>query len=306
MNSSMLASALSSMLLLAFPSHAFLAQYTMLRPLSPAPDLRIPSSLLSFGSEQGLHVGLIESGDVGHVADLLADAFPFDISISETDFGPWEREILGGPLKLVNAYLRGFSYFEILLGIKARLGSRLENPSLQKCEQALLLAVQEPTTKQLIATVELEWRIPDGKLPGNFPMPVVFQSSYKMKQSISSQQQQHKVPQPYLCNLAVATPWRGQKIGKQLVRLAEHIVRMWGAETVYLHVDASNEVALQLYTSMGYKPAPKPQLTFMDALMGVPNVDYFCKRLSAHGAETTLPVPQTDSQSTKTATEQIT
>jgi ribosomal protein S18 acetylase RimI-like enzyme len=182
---------------------------------------------------------------------------------------------------------------------------------------------------QLVAVVELEVRVPDGTLPGNFPLPDFMKG------------QGADVPrEPYLCNLAVAPAYRGQVkaairtlallfgishnhaqmlarqcvawclnqplmqsvftahlsaharmhllqgIGKQLVRLSEHVVRnCWGAECLYLHVDPSNEIALALYTQMNYvKTAPQEAVPqWVAELLMVPNVDYFSKHLVKTG-----------------------
>ncbi|KAG5189686.1 hypothetical protein JKP88DRAFT_262060 [Tribonema minus] len=252
----------------------------MLRGLtSVAKEAKLPTSLLTFGSERNLVLGLIEDRDVAQAAELLVNCFPFEVSLStEAGFKEWEVQVLRIPVGLMNAYLRGFSYYEILLGIKLRMGEQLLNPQIDASGSAMILGVADPSTNQIIAVVELELRIPDGTLPGNWPLPRFIKG-----QSAESHSE------PYLCNLAVSERWRGQGIGKQLVRLSEHIVRnCWAGSCLYLHVDPSNEIALQLYQSMGYRPAaPTHTLPpWLLSLLAVPQVTYFSKSLRGADAKT--------------------
>lgn len=46
--------------------------------------------------------------------------------------------------------------------------------------------------------------------------------------------------------------WRGQGLGRRLMEEAEAVFRAWGCESVFLMVTASNEVAVNLYRSLGY------------------------------------------------------
>lgn len=57
----------------------------------------------------------------------------------------------------------------------------------------------------------------------------------------------------YLLNVVVAEEHRRQGVGAQLVWAAgQHAVRALGAERLYTHVDAQNEVALRLYERCGF------------------------------------------------------
>eukprot|EP00882_Tetradesmus_deserticola_P014843 GHRQ01015796.1.p6 GENE.GHRQ01015796.1~~GHRQ01015796.1.p6 ORF type:complete len:112 (+),score=41.17 GHRQ01015796.1:326-661(+) len=58
----------------------------------------------------------------------------------------------------------------------------------------------------------------------------------------------------YLLNVVVAEEWRGQGIGKALMRAAmSQAVHVWGALRLYTHVEADNEVASALYRSCGFR-----------------------------------------------------
>jgi ribosomal protein S18 acetylase RimI-like enzyme len=49
----------------------------------------------------------------------------------------------------------------------------------------------------------------------------------------------------YLLNVVVAENIRGQGVGKRVMRAAMHrAVKHWGAERLYTHVEADNEVSV--------------------------------------------------------------
>jgi len=58
----------------------------------------------------------------------------------------------------------------------------------------------------------------------------------------------------YLLNVVVEEESRGQGLGKALMKVAvQRAVEQWGAERLYTHVEATNEVAYRLYCSCGFK-----------------------------------------------------
>uniref|UniRef100_A0A383V7Z5 N-acetyltransferase domain-containing protein n=1 Tax=Tetradesmus obliquus TaxID=3088 RepID=A0A383V7Z5_TETOB len=58
----------------------------------------------------------------------------------------------------------------------------------------------------------------------------------------------------YLLNVVVSEDWRGQGIGKALMAAAmAQAVHVWGAQRLYTHVEADNEVASGLYKSCGFR-----------------------------------------------------
>lgn len=57
----------------------------------------------------------------------------------------------------------------------------------------------------------------------------------------------------YLLNVVVAQSLRGKGLGGRLMRQAmSRAVELWGAQALYTHVEADNEVAFRLYASCGF------------------------------------------------------
>ncbi|WP_299410014.1 GNAT family N-acetyltransferase [Acaryochloris sp. IP29b_bin.148] len=63
---------------------------------------------------------------------------------------------------------------------------------------------------------------------------------------------------PYISNLAVASPYRCQGVGKQLLFACEEIVRQWEHPYLYLHVLDDNTPARRLYAKAGYQLVDSP------------------------------------------------
>lgn len=63
------------------------------------------------------------------------------------------------------------------------------------------------------------------------------------------------------CTQAVLPAYRGQGLGKSLVRVCEGVARdVWGYDELYLHLDASDPTATTLYNHMGYREVTDPAL----------------------------------------------
>ncbi|NJK34757.1 MAG: GNAT family N-acetyltransferase [Oscillatoriales cyanobacterium SM2_2_1] len=115
-------------------------------------------------------------------------------------------------------------------GIAVDLGTRLQEGHVH---HLCLVAVQTQASPQVIAVLE-----------------------------VSVRQQFWVAPMPYLYNLAVAPPWRGQGVGDRLMLAAEKVALSWGYPAIYLHVLESNRAALNLYRKRGYvylRPDPQWQ-----------------------------------------------
>ncbi|CAN0025257.1 unnamed protein product, partial [Phaeothamnion confervicola] len=237
--------------------------------------------------------GVAEQADLGAISNLLVRSFNMEVKITEGEFSEQELDLVRAPLNAVNRWINSVSYFECYYGMAARLGPRVAAPGLYLCRDSLVLAVRDPDTAagcgggsgrhgsgsdyegddgghgrasdgrgEIVACVELDIRRPDGKLPFNIP-------------------ESDAAARPYLCNLAVAERARGRGVGKQLVRLCEHVARnIWGHRQVYLHVDLSNAVATELYRTMGYKPLPEyDEAPLARRLLAMPHVRYHVKQL---------------------------
>jgi ribosomal-protein-alanine N-acetyltransferase len=58
-------------------------------------------------------------------------------------------------------------------------------------------------------------------------------------------------------NVVVAPTWRGQGLGKKVMRSLIDAVTLEGVETLFLEVRCSNQVAINLYQSMGFQRIQK-------------------------------------------------
>lgn len=61
------------------------------------------------------------------------------------------------------------------------------------------------------------------------------------------------LPILYISNLAVARSMRRQGVGRQLLLACEQVVRTWGGNELYLHVQGENQAARSLYARTGYQ-----------------------------------------------------
>lgn len=59
-------------------------------------------------------------------------------------------------------------------------------------------------------------------------------------------------PQLHIDGLAVAAAARRRGVGRALLAAAERLARLWAWPSLWLDVDASNAVAVQLYSELGY------------------------------------------------------
>ncbi|KAG2441989.1 hypothetical protein HYH02_009782 [Chlamydomonas schloesseri] len=77
---------------------------------------------------------------------------------------------------------------------------------------------------------------------------------------------------PHVDALAVAPGWRRRGAGAALLAAAEQLARRWGSSSLWLHVDAANDRAVQLYTDAGYRVARvlQPQSRLAAALAALP------------------------------------
>lgn len=77
-------------------------------------------------------------------------------------------------------------------------------------------------------------------------------------QTTNTTAESNLVPRPYMCNLAVAANYRRKGIGQALIRYCEEVARMeWKESFIYLRVRETNEIALGMYTRLGYVAAPE-------------------------------------------------
>ncbi|CAM6096508.1 unnamed protein product [Calypogeia fissa] len=58
---------------------------------------------------------------------------------------------------------------------------------------------------------------------------------------------------PYLCNMAVTSTYRRRGLGRQLLKAAEEVALMMGAQDLYLHCRMVDLAPLNMYQSAGYQ-----------------------------------------------------
>jgi GNAT superfamily N-acetyltransferase len=103
--------------------------------------------------------------------------------------------------------------------------------------------------KDVIASVELRLQPCDAKIP--FSLPWLDRVERKLASLIGLN---GRNLQPYLSNLCVDEAYRGQGLGRALVRCVEDIASStWGYSRMHLHVDLDNAPAFELYKSEGYR-----------------------------------------------------
>lgn len=68
----------------------------------------------------------------------------------------------------------------------------------------------------------------------------------------------------HIANLAVASPFRRQKIGSRLLSEAIKASRELGLTKLYLEVQTSNEPAISLYEKFGFKPTQRRPSYYTD------------------------------------------
>ncbi|GLI71350.1 hypothetical protein VaNZ11_016518 [Volvox africanus] len=75
--------------------------------------------------------------------------------------------------------------------------------------------------------------------------------------------------------LAVCARYRRQGVGSRLLAEAERLVMRWGGNSLWLHVDASNDAAVQMYSDRGYGIARilRPRLA-PGSLLGGPTIGW--------------------------------
>jgi ribosomal protein S18 acetylase RimI-like enzyme len=99
--------------------------------------------------------------------------------------------------------------------------------------------------RDLVGFAEVGWipapRIPNRSISPDIPLP-----SYSNEMPDSA----------FIGNLCVAQRFRGQGIGKELVRLSTEWVRSRGQDSVFISVATTNTQARQLYEDMAFQILP--------------------------------------------------
>lgn len=90
----------------------------------------------------------------------------------------------------------------------------------------------------------------------------------------------------YVCNLSVDSKYRRQGLGKLLCQIVEDFLAIqWRIDSIYLHVDQSNDVARKLYESLNYQVSDNPIIYKTEQNLYFPKRVYveYVKRLTKPG-----------------------
>lgn len=235
------------------------------------------------GEEAAIDFYLPEEDDLADLSKFIVQSFGADAINLSQDLNAVEQFLLSPVAGFLNGYSGLAAYTEVLAGLRQRLQTRLERPSVEAPQQleaglteqeqvrrasqtavVFLLAQQQPSlsaTKEdggheIVASVELRLELTDGKIP--FSLPWLDRAERRFASLIGwskSHNQDNVVDlQPYLSSLCVAEAFRQRGLGRALVHVCEDVAsKCWGYDRLYLHVDPDNVAALRLYESEGYQ-----------------------------------------------------
>jgi ribosomal protein S18 acetylase RimI-like enzyme len=214
--------------------------------------------------------GTIEPADLPACVNVLMDGFYKDmLTLAADEFSEEEMELLRPTLGFFNGYLKQFTRALLTLQTGMRLAARLPvgGMDLFPGGNALMVALQERSSGEIVGVAELSQEPRDGKVPGDIRLP-----------------RAPWAPTPervaYICNLSVRSSWRRRGLGSSLLTACESIARHWGSDEVYLHVGADKERLLRMYRGHGYNALPEfDQPQWVLALSGREPTRYHCKAL---------------------------
>lgn len=254
-------------------------------------------------------LGLIEEEDLPDLCKFVVTTFGAEAIQLSSDINSFERMLMSPAAEFLNGYSGLVAFAEVFSGTKQRVSNRLhENPAMvkisapdlkglsheqmiRKSERESLVLILARTTVdaagnrsnsniEVIASIELRLQPCDAKIPFSIP------SLDRVERRIGSLFGLGKIDnsvgsnnlQPYLSNLCVNEKFRGQKIGRGLVRCVENISKTcWGYNRMYLHVDEDNLAAVNLYKSEGYRDVGFRWNTFWSG--GASDIGYYVKSL---------------------------
>eukprot|EP00536_Pseudo-nitzschia_multiseries_P003989 jgi/Psemu1/187022/e_gw1.64.65.1 len=269
------------------------------------------ASTVSGGSDSCRYeLGLIEEEELPDLCKFVVTAFGAEAIQLSSDMNSFERMLLNPAAEFLNGYSGMVAFAEVFSGTKQRLADRFREhqsqvdisaPDLKglsreerirKAERdSLVLILGRPTkdandnnskSMEVIASIELRLQPCDAKIP--FSIPWLDRVERRIGSLIGLGSTEDGAGsndlQPYLSNLCVDEKFRGQKIGRGLVRCVESIAKnSWGYNRMYLHVDEDNLAALNLYKSEGYRDVGHRWNPFWSG--GASEIGYYVKSLSS-------------------------
>jgi ribosomal protein S18 acetylase RimI-like enzyme len=257
-------------------------------------------------SSAGIYeLGIVEEEDLPDLCRFVVATFGADAINLSSDMSNFERMLMNPAVELLNSYSSLVAFAEVFSGTKERLLDRIQGhgsmknilaPDLSgltrkekicKAERgSLILILARPvapsdkssSSVDIIASIELRLQPCDAKIP--FSIPWLDRVERRLGSFIGLGTEAGSADlQPYLSNLCVDEKYRGQKIGRALVRCVEDITRTcWGYSRMYLHVDEDNLPALNLYKSEGYRDVGHRWNPFWSGKAS--DIGYYVKTLS--------------------------
>jgi ribosomal protein S18 acetylase RimI-like enzyme len=243
---------------------------------------------------------LAEEQDLPEVARYVVATFGADAIRVSQDFGQIERILMKPAIDVVNGYSALVAYAEVLSGLRQRTNGRLTNEALglalpplkglsdteirkAAASTSIVLVLGKRRRESdwqldVIGSVELQLQLCDGKIPFTLPWLDAVERHLWSLLHIAYKEVGRRNLEPYLSNLCVDESLRGRGIGRALVRCVESIAALqWKCSNLYLHVDAENKAAMQLYTSEGYADVGRRWTPFWAGAAA--KIGYLSKRL---------------------------
>lgn len=252
-------------------------------------------------------LGVVEEEELPDLCKFVVSAFGAEAIQLSSDINSFERMLMSPAAEFLNGYSGLVAFAEVFSGTKQRISGRLrENPEMVNISAPALkgLSYEETIRKaergslvlvlgrekidtvnnkniEVIASIELRLQPCDAKIP--FSIPWLDRVERRMGSFFGLGHIENEVGrndlQPYLSNLCVDEKFRGQKIGRGLVRCVENIAKTcWGYNRMYLHVDEDNPAALNLYKSEGYRDVGHRWNPFWSG--GASDIGYYVKSLA--------------------------
>lgn len=267
----------------ALPLHHAVVPWT---PRHQTPRARTPllvredvdESLFPSIDSSKFRCGTIEDDDLEEVVEVLLDGFYKDIlTLAASEFSEAELEVMRPALSVFNGFFKKLTRSVLLFETTKRIVLRLPRGGIERGESvegALMIALQERASGEIVAVADLSEQPRDGKVPGDFrfPRPWSRLTPWATRPSRVA----------YICNLAVLEKWRGQGLGTSLLRSCEKIAReRWDFSEVYLHAATAKPKLLAMYGQQGYDALPDfDQPGWILALAGREQTRYHVKALT--------------------------
>eukprot|EP00635_Sarcinochrysidales_sp_CCMP3193_P001399 CAMPEP_0118898818 /NCGR_PEP_ID=MMETSP1166-20130328/5652_1 /TAXON_ID=1104430 /ORGANISM="Chrysoreinhardia sp, Strain CCMP3193" /LENGTH=292 /DNA_ID=CAMNT_0006837935 /DNA_START=33 /DNA_END=911 /DNA_ORIENTATION=- len=210
--------------------------------------LELPGDKTTTNKRDPLVLGVMEPRDGSAVARVIAESFASVVVKAEGAL-TWERAALRG----LEAAAKSYEVAEYAVGLGLRCGDRRPD-SIQVPDDpsSVVLAVGRQATADVVAAVELRLRDVDGVSPS--PLPALD----KLMRALlpTTPKPVLATPRPYISNLCVSTRCRRRGVAAALLSAAEFLVGpdVWGYDSVFLHVQKTNDAAKGLYSRADYVP----------------------------------------------------